>query len=169
VLRNAAEKAAANLSDAAEKAAEVLADTAERLAQQGAEKTAEAGTVAGKKVTKASKKLAKAAKARRKTHRVRRVVLIGGAIGGVAALAMSPIGAKIKAKLTGARDDGDEPESITLPIPPQSAAAAASTPPADSDAASTDGSPKAKAPTEGNGVLAGRPVADKGEEKAKGA
>lgn len=155
VIRSAAEKAAANLSDAAEKAAEVLAETAERLAQQGAEKTAEAGTAAGRKLAKASAKLARQTKAR-KSHKVRNVLLVGGAIGGGVALAMSPVGARIKEKITGqAASEQDEPQSITLPVNPPATA----TPPPTAE--------KAKSSGEGNGVLAGRPVPP-GEEASQG-
>ncbi|HXA29798.1 MAG TPA: hypothetical protein VN193_13750 [Candidatus Angelobacter sp.] len=159
VIRSAAEKAAANLSDAAERAAEMLADTAERLAQQGAEKAAGAGESAGKQLTKASRKLAKAAQPR-KTHKLRNVVLIGGAIGGAAAVAMSPLGAKLRSMIPGQPpQEAEEPQSITLPVQP----AATSGPTARTAA---DTTPNGQ-PGEGNGVLAGHPV-QQGEEPAQG-
>jgi hypothetical protein len=107
--------------------------------------------------------LAKSAQPR-KTHKVRRVLLIGGAIGGVAALAMSPVGAKVKEMIAGKRQEIEEPQSITLPVQqsPTSATAPASTTETSSDGAAAKGQ-------QGNGVLAGRPATTpQGEEPAKG-
>jgi len=164
VLRSAAERAAEQLSDVAERAAEVLSDTAERLAQQGAEKGTEAQLAAREKLADAAQTLAEQVRPR-KRRRGRRVLLIGIAAGGTVALVMSPVGQKLRAMISGKREEASEPASIPLPVqqqPPTSSVESAATAPG--PAASTPGQPGETA--QGNGVLAGRPVPPKGAEEA---
>ncbi len=168
MLRTAAERAAEQLSDVAERAAEVLSDTAERLAQQGAEKGAQASVAAREKLADASEKLAEAVRPPKK-RRGRRVLLFGAVVGGAVAVAMSPLGQRIRGMITGSRaNEMPEPQSITLPVQQASTgepSAATERGPAMSTQPSGDTSATGQA---GNGVLAGRPVPPKagGEESA---
>jgi len=94
--------------------------------------------------------------------------------GGAAAVAVSPIGQKLRSKLGGGGTQAQaEPQSITLPVqPPPVASPAAETPPPTATEGTTSGAAATTAqPTEGNGVLAGRPVPPQSgsEEGATGA
>jgi hypothetical protein len=162
VIRNAAEKAAEQLSDVAERAAEVLADTAERLAQQSAEKGAEATVSAREKLADATEKLAQSVRPK-KRRRGRKVLLFGAIAGGAAGIAMSPVGQKLRSMVSGGHQDPPEPQSITLPVQPQSSMNSGPVAASQGATASTTAKPAG----DGNGVLAGRPVPPKlGEETA---
>ncbi len=106
-LRSAAHTSAETLSHAAEKAAEVLSEAAERLAKEGAEGVTTAATGVA----------AAAVRPKRWRRRIRRVLILGGAVGAAyMVITKTPIAAKLSELVFGPPLDEEEPEPITLPV-----------------------------------------------------
>ncbi len=112
-LRSAAHTSAETLSHAAERAAEVLSEAAERLAREGAEGVATAA--AG--VSGAAGGVAAAVRPKRWRRRIRRVLILGGAVGAAyVVITKTPIAGKLSELVFGPPLDEEEPEPITLPV-----------------------------------------------------